>query len=542
MKNIYRFTFALVTLLLTITACDNGTKVPDMKGVYAVSATNEPLYELLPGKSVTINVKAVAVDDMVSSVPVNISFKVDPSLVSVYNEVNGSTCKSLPAEAWQFLETSAIMPRYGQASAAVKLKLVCAGLEEDQVYVLPVTIDKVTGTENYEIHESAPVFILMKKAFTAPDSGDGTQEYPYLIRTTEDMTKIPAELIEGQTTYFKLENDIDMSSIENWMPLNIASPYKLTVDFNGNGHKISNLVSRDVQYASLFGVVSGTVYDLTIENADIKANSACGILGGYIGTTGVPATVRNVHVSGKVDGYSTNGIGGLGGRAAEALIENCSVDATVLGNGKNYIGGLIGYDANSGVEIRNCCTAGSVNGAQRIGGVIGGFIKQGAKISCCYSTMTVTANFAYGGIAGHCNLDMKSGNADVAKPANEFVKCIAWNDLIGLQGDATPSEDTGYTHYSCGCIVGYNSVYNTVTDCFRRADINFSSYNTLEVPVDQPNANEANPQSVGVQDAYSYPYHGKAAAAGTSASSVAKSLGWDENIWDLSGDLPVHKK
>ena len=36
-------------------------------------------------------------------------------------------------------------------------------------------------------------------------------------------------------------------------------------------------------------------------------------------------------------------------------------------------------------------------------------------------------------------------------------------------------------------------------------------------------------------------YHGKAAAAGATVSSVAKTLGWSETVWDLSGTLPVLK-
>ena len=37
------------------------------------------------------------------------------------------------------------------------------------------------------------------------------------------------------------------------------------------------------------------------------------------------------------------------------------------------------------------------------------------------------------------------------------------------------------------------------------------------------------------------PYHGKDAAADATISSVAKSLGWDETVWDLSGAVPVLK-
>ena len=37
------------------------------------------------------------------------------------------------------------------------------------------------------------------------------------------------------------------------------------------------------------------------------------------------------------------------------------------------------------------------------------------------------------------------------------------------------------------------------------------------------------------------PYHGKAAAAGSTISSLAKTIGWDEAVWDLSGDKPMLK-
>ena len=36
-------------------------------------------------------------------------------------------------------------------------------------------------------------------------------------------------------------------------------------------------------------------------------------------------------------------------------------------------------------------------------------------------------------------------------------------------------------------------------------------------------------------------YHGKAAAADATISSVAKTLGWDETVWNLSGDVPTLK-
>lgn len=36
-------------------------------------------------------------------------------------------------------------------------------------------------------------------------------------------------------------------------------------------------------------------------------------------------------------------------------------------------------------------------------------------------------------------------------------------------------------------------------------------------------------------------YHGKAAAADATVSSVAKTLGWSETVWDLSKAVPTLK-
>ena len=55
---------------------------------------------------------------------------------------------------------------------------------------------------------------------------------------------------------------------------------------------------------------------------------------------------------------------------------------------------------------------------------------------------------------------------------------------------------------------------------------------------DQANGSLYLPSSLGQ---HYWPYHGTAAAAGKSASDVARDLGWDTSIWDLSGSTPVLK-
>jgi hypothetical protein len=57
---------------------------------------------------------------------------------------------------------------------------------------------------------------------------------------------------------------------------------------------------------------------------------------------------------------------------------------------------------------------------------------------------------------------------------------------------------------------------------------------------------DSNPDSPLTQPAGSAkwfsPYHGKAAAAGATLSSVAQTAGWSADVWDFSTDIPSLKK
>ena len=72
----------------------------------------------------------------------------------------------------------------------------------------------------------------------------------------------------------------------------------------------------------------------------------------------------------------------------------------------------------------------------------------------------------------------------------------------------------------------------------------FNFYNdaSLNVLFDHADSSPAAPltQPAGSAKWFS-PYHGKAAAAGTTLSSVAKAAGWSAEVWDLSGDIPKLK-
>lgn len=245
--------------------------------------------------------------------------------------------------------------------------------------------------------------------------GAGTESDPYRLSTTRDLLAMKQALVHGQMIYFKLMNDIDMSSIENWDPLNPDSPYDLGIVFDGGGHSLKNLTSKEKHYSSFFGVLYGKCHNVKFVDAEIvsASNSGAGIIGGYIGTGGKPAIVSEVEASGTI---TCNGkgqsVGGLGGNAREATIENCTVNVTVsnpMGDGSNRTatGGVVGKTIDSAVKIKNCIVRGVVEITKGInntytGGIVGWQSAAGAEITGCEVYATVkSAGERVGGIVGH---------------------------------------------------------------------------------------------------------------------------------------------
>lgn len=414
-----------------------------------VSSAGDEVVGALLGNSKTVSLRAAATT--VAGEPLKISFRVDESLVAAYNQTNGTAYEMAPASCYNLGSDEVIMPRYGKSSSTATLTFTAKEeMPMDVKYLLPVVIDKVSGYDNYTV--SDPVYIMV--SHMSPVKGMGTEQFPYLISEPKDLVNMHDQVKLGQKVWFKMVDDVDMSDIGDWVPLNYADPFTREIDFDGNGHTISNFSCSYRSYPSFFGVLYGTVRNVTFLNPYINGGSAAGVVGGYIGTKTLYAHVSGVRVIGaRIYQTGTYGVGGIVGRAT-------------------------GWSSNFKATVHN-----------------------------------------------------------------KVVDCIAWNDKIRATND-----DGSPAHYSSGAIVGFTAIYNTHTDGYRKYDLDFKDYPALadiNQLVDQPNSDADNPLLVGTSNLaagmYCYPYHGKAAGKDETLCDVARRLGWDETIWDLSGDKPVLK-
>ena len=569
MKKYISYILLIPALLLGI-ACtekENGQQQPvaKMTGTYYVGADDvADVLELSVGRAKTILVRAYAEEDKVSDLTITISFKADPDAAEAYNKAHGTSYVMSPGSAYEFATAEAMMPKYGKASTSAKLKLTASGLEDGITYILPLTIDKVTGTDKWELAESPQAYVLFKKAYVAPNAGSGTKEDPFNLYTAADLKAMKEQLTAGKVTYFRLQNDIDMTGVENWEPLNWESPYTLGIDFDGNGHTISNFYCEYASYPSFFGVLNGKCYDLTLTNAKVivPGDARAGILAGYCGledtSKGIRGDCERVHIQGELDhtsATSSYGAGGFFGNMAFGSLHACSADV-VINSKLNNVGGLFGYCGKE-VEVVDCWTSGVITGNQRVGGIGGG--TKGLDdptipitISNCYSVATVHGTFGIGGIGGYfCKATATPNDVD---PGNIFENCIAWNDEIranspwNAEGTVGNPSSGDVSHYSCGAIVGWTAVRNTLRNCFRNPAMKYNEaiffdYTDAFSLYDQADVSPSSPLVViPVAGAnHNYPYHGKAAASGKTLSQVAKGLGWSASVWDFSGEKPVLK-
>ena len=289
---------------------------------------------------------------------------------------------------------------------------------------------------------------------------DGTEAHPYLLKTTDDLAAMRQKALPGTETWFRLENDIDMSGVTNWTPINFGdtegegetavTTFDRKIHFDGNGKTISNFAPatfnldklNEAAYPSFFGVLYGSCKDLTITNAVIAdAKTSAGILAGYVGTEDKPATVTNVSVQGTVSG-NINRIGGLAGVAVSSTFTNCSADVAVTTTNTDA-GGFVGYVQGTST-FTNCnvkvALVSSAIEKCRCGGFIGWNRATETTIENCHvlegSTITdqsvgrdAAKVVMYGGFIGYGDSDaeltkltVKNSSAKVTVNSQDFAQ------------------------------------------------------------------------------------------------------------------------
>lgn len=187
-------------------------------------------------------------------------------------------------------------------------------------------------------------------------AGDGSASNPYLIANARQLNNMHNVMVNNSSNCFRLLEDIDATSITNWTPLNTASGFSKAMDFDGDAHTISNLISSGATYSSFSGVLNGHIHDVTFDKADINHTSKVGVVGGFIGTTGIVGNCTDVHVINSTVSGSTSWGGGF---AAEinttGTLLRCSVENTDV-TAAAHVGEFAGMVRGQKATLSYCYT------------------------------------------------------------------------------------------------------------------------------------------------------------------------------------------
>ncbi len=182
--------------------------------------------------------------------------------------------------------------------------------------------------------------------------GNGTEEEPYLIRNEEDFHRFRFLVNSGckftncffrQMKDLKFDKTVCCSSIGKWS----EGTYFNGV-YDGNGYMISGLNIQEESDTGLFGLLGGTVKDVTLRDCVIRGNVSAGIAAHAISPA---ALIMDCNVERSVEIYGGRA-GGIVDDFSGGMI-NCRSEAatyaTDLQAGKLYgyrVGYMVGCEGN----------------------------------------------------------------------------------------------------------------------------------------------------------------------------------------------------
>lgn len=207
-----------------------------------------------------------------------------------------------------------------------------------------------------------------------------------------------ASIYKNTQGVITLYTDIDMSSIENWIPIKYINGGET---FNGNEHTITNMkVDTEMAYAGFISENSGTIEYLNIGEGCLVSGEAS-YSGGVCGACYNGASVKNCKNAAKVTGIYAGGIAGV--TNTNVVLTGNTNNGDV--DGKTASAGIAAYvKYGASITIQKNINNATVSSGGTAGGIVGTLSGGTLKENTNNGSVTVTDGYVYnygGGIAGY---------------------------------------------------------------------------------------------------------------------------------------------
>ena len=221
-----------------------------------------------------------------------------------------------------------------------------------------------------------------------------------------------------------------------------------------NGGKINNsevditIINSNGYTGGVSGYNSGIIKDGDLI-VNITSNNIG--IGGVVGNNGSIGVIDTITVTGSVNAYSNQVVGGIAGNNAGKIMN--STNKTSVNAGTN-VGGITGQNTATG-QVIDCVNNGSINGVTRAGGIVG---------------------FNRGIIQGAVN----NGNLFVENPDSSY---IYRGGIVGYNPDDAATKISNVTntgkvngYNNIGGIIGYTQSAHDITDITNTGNITGNDY------------------------------------------------------------------
>lgn len=251
------------------------------------------------------------------------------------------------------------------------------------------------------------------------EAGIYTLEDLIAFRNARNNDEWDMSMWKNDAGEINLYSDIDMSSVENWIP--IETLYTDEV-FKGNGHTLSNFtittyMTSEYDYPELYGLFSRN--DGAIQNLHVTGSIQLEVPNEYYGA-----------YVGAICGTNQTSITGCSS-AVNIKVTSASNSADL------YVGGIVGQSGNT---LKNCSNTGSVEGVSTqayVGGIVGK-TEYESTISGCVNEGVIGQGlqcYAIGGIVAHASF-------------TDILSCTNSGDVKGYQGATYVGGISGYCNGS----------------------------------------------------------------------------------------------
>lgn len=263
-------------------------------------------------------------------------------------------------------ESVRYIPKTG---AKVTVEAVDANNTPAEVKLNGRTLGTGAGTYDIALQDGESEAVITSEVTMKTLEGEGTEESPYLIKTTEDWITLAAQVYSGNTyrgKHLRLENDITVTTMVG------KSDVALEGSFNGNGHTLTfnaGTAEKPVidEYVAPFRYYAGSsIYNLSVAGTIYTASRYAG---GIIAQLKSDATLDGCRSSVAIHStYEGNAF--HGGLIAErdydynSIVFNCCVfDGELQGEKSAWCAGFVGYaelgdfDASFNAQFSDCLFA-----------------------------------------------------------------------------------------------------------------------------------------------------------------------------------------